>query len=91
MFGNCSTTRSIMPKNALGSSFDFAATSGPCDAEALLQVLLVADEHVDVLDDAAEHRDRAIGAARGASTASRGSSGRTTRPRRPPSPPASPR
>ena len=40
-----------MPKKALGSSFDLAATSGPGDAEALLQVLLVADEHVDVLDD----------------------------------------
>ena len=48
-----------MSKKALGSSFDFAATSGPGDAEPLLQVLLVADQHVDVLDDAAEHRDRA--------------------------------
>ena len=43
-----------MPKKALGSSFDFAATSGPGIAERLLQVLLVADQHVDVLDDALE-------------------------------------
>ena len=33
------------------------------DAESLLQVLFVADQHVDVLDDAADHRQRAFLAA----------------------------
>ena len=34
-----------------GLGFDVLAL----DAEALLQILLVADEHIDVADDAAEH------------------------------------
>ena len=55
-----------MSTKALGSSFDFAATCGPGDAEPLLQILFVADEDVDVLDDAAEDRHGAIGAAGGA-------------------------
>ena len=40
-----------MPKKALGSSFDFGGDLGAGDAQPLLQILLVADEHVDVLDD----------------------------------------
>ena len=65
-------------KNVLGSSFDSARTSGPGDPEALLQVLLVADEDVDVLDDRAQRpRLRPRSAARRPPRAWRGSSGRT--------------
>jgi len=45
-----------MPKNALGSSLDFAATSGP-GMPTPSAGLPVADQHVDVLHDAIEHRD----------------------------------
>src|SRR4051794_29833946 len=41
----------------LGFRGDFRAG----DAESLLQILFVADEHVDVLDDTSDHRYRAIG------------------------------
>ena len=58
------------------------------DAEALLQVLFVADEHVDVLDDPRRAPTRRDRRRRPRSTASRGSSDRTRRPRRAPSPPA---
>ena len=43
-----------MAKNVLGSSFDVGRHFGSRDAESLLQVFFVADEHVDVLDDAPE-------------------------------------
>ena len=49
-----------MPKKALGSSLDFARDLRPGNAEPLLQVLFVADEHVHVLDDAVEHLDSAL-------------------------------
>ena len=35
---------------------DLAVTSGPFDAEAFLQVLLIADQHVHVLDNPLHHR-----------------------------------
>ena len=38
-------------------------TSGPVNAQALLQILFIADQHVDMFDDAAEGVDRPVGAA----------------------------
>ena len=40
-----------MPRKALGSSFDLAATSGPGEAQALLQILLIAHQHIDIGHD----------------------------------------
>ena len=54
---------SIMPKKALGSSLDFAATSGPGYAQAHLQVLFVAHQHVHVLDNMRDDRQSALVAA----------------------------
>ena len=48
MLGCCSTTRSISVKNVSGSSFDLAVDVRAGDAEAFLQVFLVADQGVDV-------------------------------------------
>ena len=49
------STLSIMPKKALGSSFDFACNLGSGNAEAQLQILFVAHQNIDILDDARDH------------------------------------
>ena len=46
----------MVSKKAAVSSADPLPASGPDDAERLLEVLLVADEHVHVLDDPLEDR-----------------------------------
>ena len=51
MLGCCSTTRSISAKNVSGSSFDLDADLGPGDAQAFLQVFLVADQGVEMAGD----------------------------------------
>ena len=56
----------------------------PRDAQALLQILFIADQDVDVPKDAIEHLDGALFAARRCSIAWRGSSDRRKRRRRRP-------
>ena len=51
MLGCCSTTRSISAKNVSGSSFDLACDVGAGDAQALLQVFLVADQGIELAGD----------------------------------------
>ena len=65
MLGCCSTTRSISSKNVSGSSFDLPWTSGPGDAQALLQVFLVADQGVELAGDPLDDLLALLGAADG--------------------------
>src|ERR1039458_6234701 len=51
------------PEEGGGIELGFGGDFGPGDAEALLQVFFVADQYVDVFDDAVENLDGAGGAA----------------------------
>ena len=59
-----STTWSIMPKNALGSSLDLAATSGPAMPSPFCRSSSLPTSTSTFFDDAVQHRHGALLAAR---------------------------